>query len=112
MIRPCVLPKVDKVTTVGVSRTTIFLGVGGVSYNWQITQYEMFQNLHYLEKQRLIVDDVVQSVGWTQSIITPQHLRVNVPLPLDFDRDTMKFDVQEPTTKELIMLEICWIYRQ
>ena len=101
------LPKDNAANAVEICDTTVLLGVGGMAYNWQITQYEALLNSHYQQKQKLIVDGAVRTIGGTQLITISQNPRVNLTLPLDFgwDWNTMKFDVCEPTTEGLMNLE-------
>jgi hypothetical protein len=104
------LPLVRAVTAYDHSvQGTILLGVGCAGYDKRAEQTESLFNLHDLQKNGVVVDDITKRDGGEQRL-TVDGIHID---DLDFvDQKTLSFKLQTPTTGELDELTIHWLSPQ
>ena len=103
------LPRVDAITAVNDSRgNVVLLGVGAVTYDCRLTQYESLLNSHHLREHGTVVNDIARCHKGKQNLeILVDGSYCNIPLK--FNGDIMMLNLREPTEEELTMLRVVWI---
>jgi hypothetical protein len=103
------LHKVDAICAVTTSKNNVqLIGVGGATWDGRPSQHETLLNSHHLRSNKVQVNDVAKVHGGSQDIIIEIGGKTTI-LPLDFDNDTMKLHLREPTDEELATLGVVWL---
>lgn len=104
-----VMHKVDAVTAVLDSNGDVHLiGVGSATWDGRSSQHESLINSHHVRSSKCEVNDVAKIHGGSQDV----RLKTSngfISLPLEFDGDTMKLHLREPTDEELATLGVVWL---